>query len=63
MIVTAEFDIDSWLRLEMNKPIEIPQQYIDGWNAGKKCEPYDDTKSITWKCGYDDGKYNFPNGG
>jgi hypothetical protein len=52
------YDIDYWYREMINMPIIIPQTYIDGWNAGRKQEPYDDTKPITWKCGYDDGRYN-----
>ena len=53
-------DIDLWYMEMMNMPIEVPQSYIDGWNAGRHLEPYDDTKPISWKCGYDDGRYNLP---
>lgn len=50
-------DIDYWYKEMINMPIELPKTYIDGWNAGRKHEPYDDKKTLTWKCGYDDGRY------
>ena len=33
----------------------MPKAYYEGYEAGKNNMPFDDTKSITWKCGYDDG--------
>ena len=33
----------------------MPKAYYEGYEAGKNNMPFDDTKSTTWKCGYDDG--------
>ena len=52
------YDIDYCYREMLNMPIRVPKKYIDGWYAGRLHEPYDDMQSTTWKCGYNDGRYN-----